>query len=65
MPWTGLRYPRSMSNLPERVRRKAIANASLEDGYDEARSIRSGMARAKHSPGGRNSRRAVHRRRRQ
>jgi len=48
MPWTALRYPRSMVNLPDSVRRKAIAiaNALLEEGYDEGRSIRIGIARA-------------------
>ena len=49
MPWTGLRYPRSMNHLPDGVRRKAIAiaNALLEDGYGEGRAIRIAIAQAK------------------
>jgi len=49
MPWTGLRYPRSMTNLPDGVRRKAvaIANALLEEGYGEGRAIRIAIAQAK------------------
>jgi uncharacterized protein YdaT len=49
MPWTGLRYPRSMTHLPEGVRRKAIAiaNALLEEGYDDGRAIRIAIAQAK------------------
>jgi uncharacterized protein YdaT len=49
MPWTVERYPASMKNLPPPVREKAIliANALLEDGYSEGRSIRIAIARAK------------------
>jgi len=49
MPWTALRYPRSMANLPEGVRTKAIAiaNALLEEGCDEGRAIRIAIAQAK------------------
>ena len=38
-----------MSHLPERVRRKAIeiANALLEEGYDEGKAIRIAIAKAK------------------
>ncbi|MGN1401094.1 MAG: DUF2188 domain-containing protein [Bacillus sp. (in: firmicutes)] len=41
MPWTKNNYPVSMKNLEECVRNKAIevANALLEDGYDEGRAI--------------------------
>jgi len=62
MPWTGSRYPRSMNNLPDGVRRKAIAiaNALLEDGYGEGRAIRIAIAQAKRWAGGH---RLEHRRR--
>ena len=41
MPWDEDRYPASMSHLPVSVRRKAIeiANALLEEGYDEGKAI--------------------------
>ncbi|GHC40433.1 DUF2188 domain-containing protein [Pediococcus acidilactici] len=41
MPWTKKDYPSSMKNLKERVRNKAIeiANALLQEGYDEDRAI--------------------------
>jgi uncharacterized protein YdaT len=58
MPWDEDRYPASMSHLPPRVRRKAIeiANALLEEGYDEGKAIRIAIAKAKewaahHPPG--------------
>jgi len=49
MPWSKSRYPNSMKNLPPSVRRRAIAiaNALLEEGYDEGRAIRIAIARAK------------------
>lgn len=49
MPWTPERYPVSMRRLPAPVRLKAIeiANALLDEGYDEGRAIRIGIARAK------------------
>lgn len=49
MPWTWQRYPDSMKNLPVRVRHKAIevANALIEDGYDEGRAIPIAIAQAK------------------
>ena len=49
MPWDKDYYPRSMRNLPPEVRRKAIeiANALLEEGYEEGKAIRIGIARAK------------------
>jgi uncharacterized protein YdaT len=49
MPWTWQRYPDSMKNLPVRVRHKAIeiANALLEDGYEEGRAIPIAIAQAK------------------
>lgn len=49
MPWTWQRYPDSMKNLSVRVRHKAIdiANALLDDGYDESRAIPIAIAQAK------------------
>lgn len=49
MPWTNNDYPPSMKNLPVRARRKAveIANALLEDGYEEGRAIAIATAKAK------------------
>lgn len=49
MPWTKDEYPVSMKNLSTRVRSKAveIANALLEEGYDEGRVIAIGIDRAK------------------
>lgn len=60
MPWTELRYPRSMANLPEGVRTKAIAiaNALLEEGCDEGRAIRIAIAQAKRWAAGHRVRRA-------
>jgi len=67
MPWTGSRYPRSMTNLPDGVRRKAIAiaNALLEEGYDDGRAIRIAIAQAKRWGGERMLRATVQRRRQQ
>ncbi len=41
MPWNKKDYPQSMKNLDERVRDKAIeiANALLDEGYEEGRAI--------------------------
>lgn len=49
MPWDECRFPAAMSRLPERVRTKAIeiANALLEEGYDEGLAIRIAIAKAK------------------
>lgn len=49
MPWTPERYPASMRNLPESVRRKAIeiANALLRHGMEEGRAIRIATAGAR------------------
>jgi uncharacterized protein YdaT len=49
MPWTIDRYPPAMSRLPIDVREKAIqiANALLDEGYDEGRAIRMAIAAAK------------------
>lgn len=49
MPWTKSDYPPSMKNLDARVRGKAveIANALLEDGYEEGRAIAIATAQAK------------------
>lgn len=49
MPWTADRYPKSMTNLPQFVRLKAIeiANALLAEGMDEGKAIRIAIARAR------------------
>jgi uncharacterized protein YdaT len=49
MPWTAERYPKSMQNLPEVVRAKAIeiANALLAEGMEEGKAIRIAIAKAK------------------
>ena len=49
MPWTPDRYPVSMRRLDPPVRLKAIeiANALLDEGADEGRAIRIGIAKAK------------------
>ena len=49
MPWTPERYPASMRNLPEPVRRKAveIANALLRQGMEEGKAIRVATAGAR------------------
>lgn len=48
MPWTKNEYPPSMKNLMAPVRNKAIeiANALLDDGYEEGRAIAIGTAKA-------------------
>ncbi|MBP1999386.1 uncharacterized protein YdaT [Paenibacillus shirakamiensis] len=48
MPWTKKDYPESMKNLDTRVRNKAveIANALLDEGYEEGRAIAIGTAKA-------------------
>ncbi|MCU0805559.1 MAG: hypothetical protein MUF79_10800 [Burkholderiales bacterium] len=49
MPWDETRYPVSMKRLPAAIRAKAIeiANALLEEGYDEGKAIRIAIAKAK------------------
>jgi uncharacterized protein YdaT len=49
MPWDEAYYPRSMRNLSPEVRSKAIeiANALLEEGYDDGSAIRIAIAKAK------------------
>jgi uncharacterized protein YdaT len=49
MPWNSAYYPVSMNHLAPEVRDKAIeiANALLEQGYDEGRAIRIAIAKAK------------------
>lgn len=49
MPWSKKNYPNSMKNLEEATRNKAIeiANALLEDGYEEGRAIAIATAQAK------------------
>ncbi|MET1030965.1 DUF2188 domain-containing protein [Domibacillus tundrae] len=53
MPWSKNDYPDSMKNLPDHVRNKAIeiANALLDDGYKEGRSIAIAIDRARSSEG--------------
>ncbi len=48
MPWTKRHFPPSMKNLDSKTRNKAIeiANALLEDGYDEGRAIAIATAQA-------------------
>lgn len=48
MPWSKHDYPPSMKNLEPRVRNKAveIANALLEEDYDEGRAITIATAKA-------------------
>lgn len=49
MPWDESRYPPAMAHLPPVVRAKAIeiANALLDEGYDEGMAIRVAIAKAK------------------
>ena len=49
MPWNATYYPPAMSHLAQPVRDKAIeiANALLEEGYEEGRAIRIAIAKAK------------------
>lgn len=48
MPWSEQHYPVSMKHLTEEVRQKAIeiANALLEENYDEGRAIAVATAKA-------------------
>lgn len=48
MPWTKDNYPASMKNLMAPVRNKAIeiANALLDEGYEEGRAIAIATAKA-------------------
>jgi uncharacterized protein YdaT len=49
MPWTASDYPVTMRDLPPFVRLKGIeiANALLEEGYEEGQAIRMAIAAAK------------------
>ncbi|HTT77303.1 MAG TPA: hypothetical protein VMF50_15165 [Candidatus Binataceae bacterium] len=49
MPWDETRYPSSMNNLDPMVRLKAIeiANALLDEGYDDGKATRIAIAKAK------------------
>lgn len=49
MPWNENDYPASFKNLNDDVRNKAIeiANALLEDGYEEGRAIPIALSKAK------------------
>lgn len=48
MPWSKNDYPPSMKNLDSRIRNKAveIANALLDEGYEEGRAIAIGTSKA-------------------
>ncbi|MBD1910787.1 DUF2188 domain-containing protein [Leptolyngbya sp. PL-A3] len=48
MPWNSKDYPASMKNLTSEVRGKAIdiANALLDEGYEEGRAIAIATAQA-------------------
>ncbi|MEG9298808.1 DUF2188 domain-containing protein [Mangrovibacillus sp. Mu-81] len=54
MPWSKNDYPASLKNLPADVRNKAIeiANALLDEGYDEGRAIAIATDRAHKSEEG-------------
>jgi uncharacterized protein YdaT len=54
MPWSKNDYPASLKNLPTDVRNKAIeiANALLDEGYDEGRAIAIATDRAHKSEEG-------------
>ncbi|PLR81026.1 MULTISPECIES: hypothetical protein [Bacillus] len=49
MPWSKNDYPDAMKNLDPKVREKAIeiANALLEDGYEDGRAIPIAIDKAK------------------
>ena len=49
MPWNASYFPASMRHLSPEVREKAIdiANALLEEGYEEGKAIRIAIAKAK------------------
>lgn len=49
MPWDSSYFPASMKHLDPEVREKAIeiANALLEQGYEEGKAIRIAIAKAK------------------
>lgn len=53
MPWNKNDYPDSMKNLPYQVREKAIeiANALLDQNYDEGKAIAIAIDRARSSVG--------------
>jgi uncharacterized protein YdaT len=49
MPWTKKDYPDSLKNFEPRIRNKAIeiANALLDEGYEEGQAIAIATSRAK------------------
>lgn len=49
MPWNESHFPRAMAHLapPARAKAISIANALLEQGYEEGRAIRIAIARAR------------------
>ncbi|MCK1991111.1 hypothetical protein [Peribacillus muralis] len=53
MPWNKNDYPDSMKNLDKEVREKAIeiANALLDEGYEDGKAIPIAIDRAKKSVG--------------
>lgn len=62
MPWSKNDYPESMKNLSDDVRNKAIeiANALLDEGYDEGRAISIGISQARKYIEGDDNRREYH-----
>ncbi len=49
MPWSMKDYPQSLKNLEEPVKKKAIeiANAMVDEGYEEGRAIPIAISQAK------------------
>ena len=49
MPWNDSHFPQAMAHMapPARAKAVSIANALLEQGYDEGRAIRIAIAQAK------------------
>ena len=49
MPWNETFYPPAMKHLPAHIRVKAIeiANALLDQGHEEGKAIRIGLAKAR------------------
>lgn len=49
MPWSMKDYPQSLKNLEEPVKKKAIeiANAMIDEGYEEGRAIPIATSQAK------------------
>jgi uncharacterized protein YdaT len=49
MPWSEKNYPEAMKNLSPKIRKEAIkiANALLDENYEEGRAISIGITRAR------------------